>query len=154
MERVQHSYLITMNSLSLRAVFVGCARDCSLHLPAVLANIERMAARFADSAYVFIENDSKDATKQLLAEWVRRRRNASVLSLDGLGSEPVRTRRLELARNCYVEAIRADPGLRGFDVILVLDLDDVNSSVLNPEALERALSFLTAERERVAVFAN
>jgi hypothetical protein len=143
-----------MKPLPLRAVFAGCARDCSLHLPAVLANIEQTAARFAEAAYVFVENDSKDGTKQLLARWTLGRRNASVICLDGLAGEPARTRRLEVARNCYIEAIRADPGLRLFDLLFVLDLDDMNSSSLDAEALERALSFLTAERERVAVFAN
>jgi hypothetical protein len=143
-----------MNKVPLRAVFAGCARDCASHLPAVLANIERISERFADAACLFIENDSRDATKQILATWSGQRQKAEVICLDGLGNEPARTRRLEFARNCYVEAIRADPQLRAFDLLFILDLDEINSAALDLEAIERAVAFLLEDPERVGVFAN
>jgi hypothetical protein len=49
-------------SARFSAVFVGCARDCEAHLDGVLANIRRAAAQFSQVAFIFVENDSVDAT--------------------------------------------------------------------------------------------
>jgi hypothetical protein len=69
-----------------KAVFAGCARDCSNAIQDVLQNISRMAELFEQSAFVFAENDSKDDTKLELQRWCKNRQNARVLSLDGLAT--------------------------------------------------------------------
>ena len=54
-----------------RAVFAGCARNCAEAIPYVLNNVSRIAGLFAESAFVFVENDSRDATKNEISSfWV------------------------------------------------------------------------------------
>ena len=137
-----------------RAVIAGCARDCGPHLDAVLANLDRIAASCAQWRAVIIENDSKDQTKAVLASWARGRPEAVIVGMDGLAAEPARTRRLERARNTYVELIRSDAALRDFDYLVVMDMDEINAAEIPAEAIERAFEFLEADPTRAGVFAN
>jgi glycosyltransferase involved in cell wall biosynthesis len=137
-----------------RAVFAGCARDCAAHLPAVLRNIERMAGLFAESFFVFVENDSRDNTKALLSAWGADKPNFFFIPMDGLHqAEPVRTRRLEFARNVYTQLIRSSD-LARFDYVVMLDLDEVNAEELDLDAFRRALRFLQETPDAAAAFAN
>jgi glycosyltransferase involved in cell wall biosynthesis len=137
-----------------RAVFAGCAKNCARHLPAVLENIERLSGLFSDSYFVFVENDSNDGTKHLLAQWGQDHPNCFVIGMDGLErAEPVRTRRLEFARNAYTQLIRSSD-LASFDYLIMLDLDEVNSAALDLKSVSRALAFLDETPGAAAAFAN
>ncbi len=138
-----------------RAVFAGCARNCATHLPAVLRNIERMSALFGDVGVVIVENDSTDATRQVLETWGTGRRNFHLVKLDGLASAVAqRTVRLELARNLYADFVRTSDTLSAFDYLIVLDCDEVNVREADLRAVARALEFLEREETNAAVFAN
>lgn len=136
-----------------RAIFAGCARDCALPLPAVLRNIDRISATFDEAAFVFVENDSKDETRQLLANWGKPRANFCLLGMDGLGLLPFRTVRLAVARNTYLEIIR-NSRFRDFDYLFVVDMDGVNEREVDLHAVERCLEFLDADARHAALFAN
>lgn len=137
-----------------RIVFAGCARNCSAFIPAVRRNVERMAGLFRDSAVVIFENDSDDATKQLLHEWKATCSNVNLLLMDGICKiEPVRTRRLEFARNTLIEYVRSRH-LAAFDLLILIDLDDVNARELDLGQFERALEFIRNTPHAAAVFAN
>ena len=139
--------------LSSSAVFVGCAKDCAAHLPGVCENIERLAGLFADSAVIFLENDSTDATKEVLRAWVDKRPNARVIDLDGLqASCRVRTIRLAELRNTYLKHVRREMGR--FDYLIVLDCDEVNEMPISCASFMRALEFLAQDSQRAGVFAN
>ena len=141
--------------LPKRVVFAGCAKNCAADLPAVLSNIERIATLFSDAAYVIVENDSTDGTKEILASWSRDKRNYFGVCLDGLEhAEPVRTRRLEVARNAYIQMILNDGGLKSFDFLILIDLDEVNAGVLDLAAIRLAAEFLIGRESCAAVFAN
>lgn len=133
-------------------VFAGCARDCEASLPAVLANVERAAARVGRSAVILVENDSKDGTKGLARRWAEGRPGAAVLDLDGLAARvPLRTARIAAARNAYLE--HADAALRDFDLLAVFDCDGPNVPAWRLEGWDAALRHLEAHPEVSAVFA-
>ena len=137
-----------------RAVFIGLARDCAPMLPAVLDNLARMAAMFAQSAFLFLENDSRDATRAILERWCRSRNHAAILSPEGPNSQSLqRTVRLAALRSQLIEAIRSR--FDDYDLLVILDCDDVNATpVTDMTGFTRAVDFLLADQSRAAVFAN
>ena len=120
----------------------------------MLANLERLAGTVAEAAYVFVENDSQDATRAILTRWGAARPNFTLFDLAGLGGIPIRTLRLEYARNVYLEFVRGEPALSDFDVLCLIDMDDVGARPLDQGQFQVALDYLTAEPDRAAVFAN
>ncbi len=136
------------------AVFAGCARDCAPYLDGVLANMEVVARQFAHSAFVFVENDSSDATSARLSAFGERLANFQLLQLPGLVERHLmRSERLAVARNAYLDAIRRSP-LREFDYLFVYDMDEMNAARAPVEPVLSAIEFLDAAPERAAVFAN
>jgi hypothetical protein len=136
-----------------KAIFAGCARDCAEPLPAVLRNIDTLSRLFDEAAFLIAENDSKDATKQLLQDWGKTRSGFRLVCMDGLGLLPFRTVRLALARNTYLEIIRSSR-LSDFDYLFVMDMDGVNERELDPHAVERCLEFLEADARHAGMMAN
>jgi hypothetical protein len=49
-----------------KVLFAGCVRDCEKWLPSVLHNIERIASLYVEAAFIFVENDSQDRTKEII----------------------------------------------------------------------------------------
>jgi hypothetical protein len=142
-----------MNSGRPSIVFAGCARDCARYLAGALANIARFAAGFERTGYVFAENDSADGTPELLQNWLAGRAHSHLLSANGLiASQPARTARIALARNAYLEAI-AQSELRGFDYLVMVDLDDVNTEPMSAEAFNAAVDYLERHKDYAALFA-
>jgi hypothetical protein len=138
-----------------RVVFAGCARDALPHLPAVWANIEATGRLFADQAAVFIENDSTDGTGDWLSQATQDMAHARLIRLDGLGARaPARTVRLAMARNAVLSVLRQWADIQGFDTLVLLDLDDVNTRPWSPEAIARAVHSLHAQPDTVGLFAN
>lgn len=137
-----------------RAVFVGLARNCAWFLPAVIQNIERLATLYRQSAVVIIENDSSDASKSILRDWLANRANGTLIELDGLAArEPKRTQRISTARNAALDYIRSSP-IGSWDHLVVLDLDDVNTHPISCNGFERAVDFLEGNPTVAGVFAN
>jgi hypothetical protein len=136
-----------------RAVIAGCARDCAEPLGAVLRNVERFSGLFEEAAVLIVENDSKDATKQILQDWGKSRPGFRLLCMDGLELLPFRTVRLAIGRNTYLEVIR-NSRLRDFDYLFVMDMDGVNEREIDLEAVRRCLEFLEADPTHAGMFAN
>ena len=135
------------------AVFVGCAKDCAEHLPGVLGNIERLAGLFARSAFVFVENDSTDRTKEMLQAWAKQHPTARLITRDGMQTScRVRTIRIAELRNSYLRQLRHE--WRSFDYLIVLDCDDVNEKPISSASFVRAIEFLAHDPRRAGVFAN
>jgi hypothetical protein len=137
----------------LKVVFAACMRDCAIWLPSVLRNIEQLSSLFDEAAYIFIENDSKDASKQITADWCNKRSNAHLISLDGLSSrQPVRTIRLADARREYIAALKTH--FSDYSYLIVIDCDEVNSSPIDTQSVSRAVSFLESKISCAGVFSN
>jgi len=138
-----------------RAVIVGCLKNSAEFLPKVFQNLENIAACFSEVAFIFIENDSKDLTKESISAWGAKQAQFKLFSLDGLDNyEKNRTVRLEIARNAYINAIKQDKSLHSFEYMIVIDMDDRGAHPIGLEAFSSALNFLKQQDSRAAVFAN
>ena len=110
-----------------RVVICGLARDLAQILPATIARIERLGRMFADYRVVVYENDSVDATPQILSRWRKANRRVTVLS--ERRRDPVnpvagclrRAARMANYRNQCRRLIRSR--LSDFDHTLVVDMD-------------------------------
>jgi FkbM family methyltransferase len=113
-----------------------------------------MATLYAKAAFVFVENDSRDGTKERLGEWLSAHPCAALLNLDGLAaSEQSRTARLARARNSYLDYLKGSP-YETYDDLIVLDMDDANVRPLDLAAFAAAAELLHAEDQTVGVFAS
>jgi glycosyltransferase involved in cell wall biosynthesis len=138
-----------------KAVIVGCLKNSAEFLPRVFENLEKLASCFAEVSFIFIENDSTDATKATISAWGAQQSHFKLFSMDGLDAyEKNRTVRLEIARNAYISAIHQDEALHHYDHLIVMDMDDRGAHPLSLDAVATALGFLNEKHERAAVFAN
>ena len=136
------------------AVIVGCARDCEAFLPGVLQNVTTIASLYSQAAFVFVENDSTDNTRQILQTWLSNRPNSFlVYPNESVAQEAKRTARLAIARNTYMDTLHSDH-LAWFDHLVVLDFDNVNTTIISKESLAAAIKFLDSSTQNAAVFAT
>lgn len=139
--------------LEKKVIFAGCARDCEAMIVRVLANISRMSELFKECAFLFIENDSHDRTKEQIEQWCRKKTNARLISLDGLAAAcTIRTIRLATARNHYLSLLRSE--FHGYDYLFSLDCDEVTAAEINLDAVRSAIEFLDRDASHSGVFAN
>ena len=143
-----------MNKPLPKIIFAGAVQNSSKHLPSVLKNLDNISKLASEVGYIFIENDSVDTTKADLRAWGSNKSNFNLVSLDGLSQIPVRTVRLEIVRNTYLELIKTDSKLRNFDFVVILDMDEVNSHQIDIKNFSNSLSFLNDSTSRAAAFAN
>lgn len=143
-----------MKKLPPKIVFAGAVQNSSKHLPSVLKNLDNLSKLASEVGYIFIENDSTDTTKADLKAWGSNKSNFNLISLDGLSQLPVRTVRLEIVRNTYLELVKTDSKLRYFDYLVILDMDEVNTHQIDVNNFSNSLSFLKDSPLRAAVFAN
>jgi hypothetical protein len=138
-----------------KAVIVGCLKNSAEFLPRVFQNLEKLASFFDEVSFIFIENDSTDATKATISAWGSRQSHFKLFSMDGLDDyERNRTVRLEIARNAYINAIQQDSTLHHYEHLIAMDMDDRGAHPLSLDAVGSALSFLNEKAEHAAVFAN
>jgi len=111
----------------LRVAITGLARDVGHVLPLTIRRIERLAGCFADYRVFAYENDSRDDTGRLLADWVRADRR--VQAAIERRTDPVnpatrcldRAARMAFYRGRCREAVLERCG--DFDVVIVIDFD-------------------------------
>ncbi len=154
MGRLGFSYFPRVMNKKPRIIFAGTAQNCALFLPAVFSNIDKMASLASEVAYVFVENDSTDETKDVLNRWGTGRANFNLINMDGLDAIPIRTLRLEIARNSYIEFIKTFKDYREYDLVIILDMDDDGAHPIELSKVEHAINFLCERPDRAAVFAN
>jgi len=138
----------------MRVVFGGVAFNCASHLEKVLENIKHYASYFKEAAFVFVENDSTDGTKEIFERWKLSHPACTILTMDGISSIKQRTVRLEIVRNACLEFIRTDTLLNQFDYIILTDMDDVGSYTVSSDQILESVAFLEASADHAAVFAN
>ncbi|WP_419913391.1 hypothetical protein [Hoeflea sp.] len=135
-----------------KVVFAGLARDCAHALPQIFQSLEDFGQSLDDWGYVFLENNSVDASFDLLERFNRRHNRGVVRSYGDLQSEiKIRTERLAMLRNQCVEEIQASERLCNFDFLVILDLDSVNERLDKARILEL---MELSDPDWTAVFAN
>jgi len=137
-----------------KIVFIGLAQNCAQHLPAALRNIDNMASLASSAAFLFLENDSTDNTKAILNTWGNSRTNFTLLNFDGLNGVGVRTVKLEILRNAYVECLRNYKNLKEYDYAILIDMDDSATWPIDISELAKAIQFIHSDPQTAAVFAN
>jgi len=116
-------------------LFLGLARDAAEHLDACLTTLGRMAEKIfggaRDAGFLFFENDSRDATPGILADFASRRpTHRGVLTAEALDERyPDRTVRLAHCRNALLKEAERRGWLENAEYVVVADLDDVNVKV-------------------------
>jgi hypothetical protein len=137
----------------VKAIFCGCVRDVAAHLDGVLLNIDRFTSLFQKSAFLFIENDSTDDSLNRLKNWSSAYPNSNIISHSGLDLiRSSRTQRLAFCRNLLLYEIKKSR-YQEFDVVVMLDMDDVNSVPIDLVGFSDALSFLITTESAAAVCA-
>jgi len=139
--------------LDKKLVVAGVGRDCAISLPSILKFLQKLEKIFLEVNYIFVENDSSDTTNEILQTFSHKK-NATLITLNGLGSIKQRCKRLEIARNAYIDQIKNTKRLCEADFLLVLDLDDVNEKFNDIDLLVHQFEILLAKKEAAAVFAN
>lgn len=124
-----------------KTIVIGAlARDCAESIVRNKHKIEELRAQFSKSYVVIIENDSKDNTKQVLAEYEKESYDVHVISKDYNGTYPFsytgkathvgmscnRIARMVFFRNKLIDYIRANFTT---DYIYFLDIDVFDFSV-------------------------
>ena len=134
---------------------VGCAQNCAEDLPGVLANVERLRARFGESRVLVLENDSTDATRELLTRHAQRDQGLRALAIADLNARiPVKTLRLAHLRNGAMAWLRRQGAFEQEALVLVLDLDAVNASPWDLDRFAAVLEWFWQKPKAAAVFAN
>ena len=120
-------------------VFGGTCRNVAKYLLNNLLNIDRAGQLFASYHVVIYENDSKDQTRQILIEHAFGRPEYHLIFEDNV-PEPARTMRLARGRNKVLDAARglniSEPAY-----LVILDLDDINSSGCFVESLPSCFKY-------------
>jgi hypothetical protein len=108
---------------SRRILFLGTARDCAAALPAAIRRLGELGGLFASHAIMVFENDSKDATGELLDAWAAEGRLTSLREPGLHARMPLRTERLAHARNRLLDRALAEDLAGRFDYVCWADLD-------------------------------
>ena len=123
-----------------RALVVGTVRDSSSNVVSDLLRIVDSLEELLPTKAYIVESDSSDDTVQRLLELAE---NDSRIRFTSLGqienTIPNRIERIRYCRNIYVEEIRNNPLYEEFDLIIVADLDGINTRI-NSDTFNLALN--------------
>jgi len=116
--------LATVEKSDKKILICGICRDCEKYFESTVNNVEQLGSFFADYQVLIYENNSKDQTPALLAEWARANGHVTIYS-ETLAEEQMpfhRTERLADARNKVMEMAR-DSQFAEYEFLLWADLD-------------------------------
>jgi hypothetical protein len=123
-----------------RALVVGTARNASANVTTDLLRIVNSLDSIIPTFGFVVESDSDDETVSLLDDLSNRDSRIRFISLGNQAPQiPDRIARLRHCRNAYVREIRENPEYAECDLVVVADLDGINTKI-NTKYLERALS--------------
>jgi len=123
-----------------RALVVGTARNASSNIVSDLLRIVDSLEVVIPTFGFVVESDSDDGTVNLLENLSNRDSRIRFISLGHLTPQfPDRIKRLRHCRNAYVQEIRENPDYADCDLVIVADLDGINTKI-NTNYLECALS--------------
>jgi hypothetical protein len=127
-----------------KALVVGTVRNAQKN---VIPDIQRIMSALEDiypTLGFVVESDSSDETIENLSKHAETEERFSFISLGKIEPEiPDRIDRLRYCRNEYVKVIRSDARYRDCDLIVVADLDGINTKI-------KASSFITALKTEIS----
>jgi len=120
---------------SSELAIVGLVRNGQKTLRRELGVLGRAARGFARVHCLIVESDSSDATLEVLRALEAELPDFRSISLGALaGRHPLRTDRIAVCRNRYLDELSQNPLYANVDYVMVADLDGVNRH-LTPQAL-------------------
>lgn len=138
------------------ALITGCAQNCAAALDGVLANIEGLRSQLGEySEVLLLENDSSDTTRAQLRDYARASRGVHAVGFDQLNRDiPQKTIRLAHLRNTALRWLEAQGGVATFDLLVVLDLDEVNQTPWDLTRVMSSLAWWRVRDDAAGLFAN
>ena len=130
-----------------KAAFLILARDCGSSLPAFLASLEKLRGYFAESRVMITENNSRDGTGKILAEYRDARPGVVLDSFDAPEYDAMeRVERMTALRNRNLDLLKKSGFLPDYVIILDADISFKAASVIR--------AVLHAPEDFAALFAN
>lgn len=112
------------------ALVVGTARDASANVAADLLRIVNALEEILPTKAYVVESDSSDDTVARLTELADKDSRIRFSSLGILANTiPDRIQRIRHCRNGYVNEIRTNPLYKDIDLVIVADLDGINTKI-------------------------
>jgi hypothetical protein len=116
-------------------LIVGLVRDCEKTIKADVSVLHKALSDAKNLYWLLIESDSSDKTINVLAEMKIKFKNFDYITLGELKKiSPLRTDRISLCRNTYLEEIKKNEKYKNIDYVIVSDFDGINTA-LNSDAL-------------------
>jgi hypothetical protein len=113
-----------------RALVVGTARNASDNIVTDLLRIVNSLEIIVPTFGFVVESDSDDTTVSMLEDLSKRDSRIRFISLGQVTPQiPDRIARLRHCRNEYVREIRENPDYAECDLIIVADLDGINTKI-------------------------
>ena len=106
-------------------IFAGTIRNVETHLKKNLEYIDKCGNKFNSYKLIIYENDSTDNTRKILEE---NKKNNYLYIFENNVEEPLRTKRIANGRNKILNKVREINTNNKYDYLIMMDLDDVNSS--------------------------
>ena len=123
----------------VKTYICGCVRNCAQYLPAVFANIEKIAALFDDYQIVIAYDQSTDLSLKILCDIKKLIPKLEILvNKQAIGN--VRTENIANARNQLLRYMRRqqEQSLNlDFDYFIMIDMDDVCAGTMNLDVLRK-----------------
>lgn len=117
-----------------KACICGVGRNLSPYFKTTTRNILKIANSFAESKVIIVESDSSDDTVKLFSSVPE----ITFRSMGNLQSKyPLRTDRIAQCRNVYLDYVMKE--CPHYDIMIVIDLDDVLSEDFNLDILSSCL---------------
>lgn len=113
----------------MEIVLAGLVRDCERHIKADFIRFEKSFSMFSKRYYILVESDSADCTLSLINE-LKNLYDIKLITLGNLRqSHPIRTDRLAICRNTYLDEINTNPKYENCKYVAVADFDGINSGL-------------------------
>lgn len=140
-----------MPAKSEKVIVLAALRDCQSTLPTILSLCADISSSFTEAHFVFVENDSKDATREYIESWRANRKDCTLISPTYPIAHLKRTERLAICRNLALDFAKRH--LIDFGLLIVFDVD-LSINDLRASALVAAAEFLLSTPSAIGVFAN
>jgi len=142
-------------SIKPNIIVAGLCKNNASYLKKIFDNLDNIISIASETAFIFLENDSLDDTKNELEKWGKDKNNFRLITINDLDKViPIRTVRLELLRNLYVEIIKKDDNLLKYDLLMVIDMDDAFCYPINQSVVLESINFIMSKNENAAIFSN
>jgi len=118
---------------NISVIFCGTVRNVEGHLEKNIQNLDKCGEKFKSYGVIIYENDSTDKTRDILNK--HKKDNYHYIFEDNV-KEHSRTKRLSHGRNMILNKVKELNKNNSYDFMIILDLDDINSSGKFIESIE------------------